>query len=265
LKIISNHGVGYDNVDVKTALSIKSSPIVVTHTPDVVSDATADVAFTLMLNASRKSRIFEERLRQVKWKSGLETVLGNDLRGKTLGIIGMGSIGKKVAQRAIGFGMKIVYYQRNQNLEFEKNLNTAGQTLDELLVQSDVISVNTPLTESTRHLLSKAQFDKMKPNCLVINTARGAVINEKDLVEALKNKKIAGCGLDVFEFEPKITEELLELAKENPNISLLPHIGTQTVETRVDMERLCLVNLENYLTLKKNPLTPVPEHKHLFQ
>lgn len=282
LKIIANHGVGYDNVDVQAALTTKDKPIIVTHTPDVVSDATADTAMILMLNASRKTRVFEENLRQVKWKSGYETLMGHDLKGKTLGIIGMGSIGTKTAMRALSFGMRIVYHQRNQRKDVEEKLTRVGQHLsemggynnqpiveycknmDDLLKESDIISIHTPLTESTRHLISKKQFEMMKKSCIIINTARGAVIHEKYLVEALKSNKIAGCGLDVFEFEPTITQELLELASINPCISLLPHIGTQTEETRFDMEQLCIENLHRVLIESKDPVTPVPEHKQLF-
>ncbi|KAG2389092.1 hypothetical protein C9374_014492 [Naegleria lovaniensis] len=283
LKIIANHGVGYDNVDVKSALTTKDKPIIVTHTPDVVSDATADTAIILMLNASRKTRVFEENLRQLKWKSGYETLMGHDLKGKTLGIIGMGSIGTKTALRALSFGMRILYHQRNQKKDVEEKLKQVGQlvsevgryyhsqpiieycqSMDDLLKQSDIISIHTPLTESTRHLITKKQFDMMKKNCIIINTARGAVIHEQDLVQALKSNTIAGCGLDVFEFEPTITQELLELASNNPCISLLPHIGTQTDETRLDMEQLCIENLRRVLVENKDPVSPVPEHKYLF-
>ncbi|KAL9651878.1 hypothetical protein ABK040_000224 [Willaertia magna] len=296
LKIIANHGVGYDSIDVKGLLNMnindsvemknKKPSIIITNTPDVVSDATADITMTLILNTSRFVRVFENNLRNLQWKNNLEnTLFGNDLRNKTLGIIGLGSIGQQVAIRALSFGMRVVYFQRNQNLKFEKDLNEMYDNylskfnlfkrmndkniieyckdLNPLLNQSDFVSIHVPLTEETKHLIKKEQFKEMKSNAIIINTSRGAVIKESDLLEALQNGVIKGCGLDVFEFEPNITKELLELNEKVP-CCLLPHIGTQTSDSRKEMEELCLRNIESVLVKEEGPITPVPEMKAFF-
>lgn len=254
IQIIANHGAGYDNID---ATAAAENGILVTNTPEVVASATAEIAMALMLNVSRNIRDQEESLRQGKWKTF--NIYGNNLEYKTVGIIGMGSIGKRVARMAQAFQMKVIYYNRTR-IENEKELGVEYRSKEDLLKESDFISLHCPLTEESRHLLSKNEFSLMKPTAFVINTSRGPVIDEKALIEALQTGTIKGAGLDVHEYEPKITEAFLHLK----NVSLLPHIGTHTVETRIEMESLCLKNLKLVLVDQSNPCTPVPECKHLL-
>jgi glyoxylate reductase len=253
LAVIANNGAGYDQIDTRAA---KQHNITVTNTPDVVSDCTADLTLLLILSCARRSTEFEARLRKGEWQ-GTNTIFGIDLQEKVLGIIGMGSIGKAVARRARSFGMKIIYHQRSKITDDQEFPESDYVTMDELLATSDFVSIHVPLNQHTKHLIDKPQLDRMKEKSFLINTSRGPVVNENALVQALREgKTLTGAGLDVFEFEPKVTEEL----KEFPNVTLLPHIGTQTVDTRRNMEKLCWDNIESVLG-GGAPLTIVPEQK----
>ncbi|AEX86418.1 glyoxylate reductase [Marinitoga sp. 1135] len=238
LKVVSNYAVGYNNIDVESA---KEFSIYVTNTPGVLSDATADLAWALLFAVARKIVESDKFVREGKfigWRPQL--FLGYDIKGKTLGIIGMGRIGKEMAKRALGFDMKVLYYKRNRLSEAEeKELNVEYAPLEELIKKSDYISLHTPLTPETHHLLDEKEFSMMKPNVIIINTARGPVINEKVLIKYLKEGKIAGAGLDVYEEEPKIPEELLKL----DNVVLTPHTGSATFETRDKMAEMVADNV----------------------
>jgi len=230
LEIISNFGVGYNNIDVAAA---SKQGIAVCNTPEAVCEPTAELCLSLMLSACRRVAECNHKLRtEDDFKWGVMRNLGQTLRGKTLGIIGMGKIGKSVALKAQAFGMKVVYNNRTQlSSSEEKNMKIAYRNFDELLQTADFISLHCPLNESTHHLISEKELSLMKSSAYLINTARGPVVNEKALANALEAKQIAGAALDVFEDEPKITPELLKL----DNVVLVPHIGTACIETRIEM------------------------------
>ena len=232
LKIISNYAVGFNNIDIKEATRRK---IPVCITPGILTEATADLTFALILSVVRKIVEADQYLRAghfTGWAPNL--FLGGDLTGKTLGIIGMGRIGEAVAKRAKGFDMKVVYYSRTP-----KNLPGMDYLpLDTLLKTADVISLHTPLTSETHHLIGATQFKMMKNSAYLINTTRGPVVDEKALIQALQSNEIAGAGLDVFEEEPELMPGLVELT----NTVLLPHIGSATVETRSKMAVLAAEN-----------------------
>ncbi|WGS64957.1 2-hydroxyacid dehydrogenase [Marinitoga aeolica] len=248
LKVISNYAVGYNNIDVDAA---KEAGIYVTNTPGVLSDATADLAWALLFAVARKIVESDKFVREGKfvgWRPKL--FLGYDIKGKTLGIIGMGRIGKEMAKRAKGFEMNVLYYKRNKLSEIEeKELGVKYATLEELIKNSDYISLHTPLTDETYHLLDEKEFSMMKPNTIIINTARGPVINEKVLIKYLKEGKIAGAGLDVYEEEPKVPQELIEL----DNVVLTPHTGSATYETRDNMAKMVA---ENVISALKGEVPP---------
>ncbi len=236
LKLISNYGVGYNNIDIQYA---REKGISVTNTPQAVNTPTAELTMTLLLSAARRVAECNLRLRKEKesmW--GTMQNLGFGLEGKTLGIIGMGNIGKNVARRAEAFGMKIIYY--NDRTEVPAYHRT---DLNTLLKESDFISLHTPLTPLTHHLIGPEELALMKNTAILVNTARGSVVDEKALAEALKNKQIAGAALDVFEDEPHIAEALYLL----DNVVLTPHIGTATIDARIAMAREALDNIKNFL------------------
>ncbi len=227
LKVIANYGVGYNNIDVEYA---RSKGIAVTNTPYPVTEPTAEMAFALLLAVARRISECDRKLRipdGLEW--GVLNNLGQSVFGKKLGIIGLGRIGKAIARRALASGMKVVYFNRNKltNNE-EQKLQVEYCSFEDLLKNSDFISISTPLTDETKHLIDKPQFGLMKPNAILINTARGAIVNEKALVEALTNGELWGAGLDVFEYEPSITKELLKMDK----VVLAPHNGTATIDAR---------------------------------
>ncbi|PNR96061.1 2-hydroxyacid dehydrogenase [Petrotoga olearia] len=233
LKIIANYAVGYNNIDIQKA---KELGIYVTNTPDVLTETTADLAWALMLAVARRIVESDNFTREGKfdgWKP--ELFLGTDVYGKTLGIIGFGSIGQAVARRAIGFNMKVYYYQRHRlSSEKEKALNATYLPLDELLKVSDYVSLHVPLINETYHMLNKEKLSLLKKSAFVINTARGPVIDEQVLYEKLKNKEIAGAALDVYENEPQLTPGLKDL----DNVVLTPHIGSASHETRSRMAQM---------------------------
>jgi len=257
-KIIANYAVGYNNIDVQAASERR---IYVTNTPGVLTEATADIAFALILAVARRLVESDRFVREGKfigWKPKL--FLGYDLYGKTLGIVGMGRIGQAVARRAVGFGMKIVYYNRKRlPEEIEKEYNAQYVDLDTLIQISDYISIHTPLTNETYHLINAERIAKMKENAILINTARGPVVDEKALYEALRERRIAGAGFDVYENEPQLTPGLENL----DNVVLLPHIGSATYETRDKMSEMVAINVIQALE-GKTPQNLVPEQKEIF-
>ena len=238
LKAISTMAVGYDNISVP-ACTERGIPI--GHTPGVLTETTADLAFALILATGRRIHESEQFLRAGQWTQWSPNLLtGSDVHHATLGIVGMGRIGYEVARRAFGFQMQIVYHSRSSHEEVEQDFGAIWQPLDILLEQSDWVSVHTPLNAETRHLLGAEQFARMKPTATIINTARGTVIDEDALIEALQTGQIAGAGLDVYTIEPlAMNSPLLTL----PNVTLVPHIGSATVATRRNMALLAARNL----------------------
>ena len=238
LRIIANYGVGYDNIDLAAATA---RGIWVTNTPGVVTDATADLTFALMLGLARRIVEGEAMIRAGEWKSWSPSLLlGAEVSGKILGIIGLGQIGKAVARRALGFDMRIIYYNRRRiDEKKEKELNVTYVPLEDLLSEADFVSLHVTLTNETRHLIGARELSRMKPTAYLINASRGPVVDEMALVQALKAKKIAGAGLDVYENEPALAPGLLELN----NVLLLPHVGSATIETRTAMAKLAAENL----------------------
>lgn len=239
LKIISNFGVGYNNIDISYA---KERGIVVTNTPDPVVEPTAELAFALMSDLARRVSECDAKLKRrddgLKW--GVMENLGVGLWGKRLGIVGLGNIGKAIARRALVSGMEVVYYNRHPLSWLEEDyLGVSNLPFEELLATSDYISLNTPLTESTFHLMNQTTIAQMKQGAFLINTARGPVVDEAALVSALRSGHLAGAGLDVYEFEPKITADLLTM----DNVVLVPHIGTATMDARIEMGNYAAENI----------------------
>jgi glyoxylate reductase len=237
LKVISNHAVGFDNIDVNAATARK---IPVGNTPDVLTDATADFAFALMMAVARRIPEAERYVHEGKWKTwGPMTLLGVDLKGATLGLVGFGRIGKAMARRAVGFDMRVIYYDPG-----EKDRGPANQAtrvdFETLLNDSDFISLHTPLTSETRHLIDREALSKMKSNAVLINTARGPAVDPDALYEALKEKRIFGAGLDVTEPEPLPMESPLLTLE---NIVIAPHIASASKTTRDKMSWMAAQNL----------------------
>ena len=249
-KTIAHYGVGYYCTAVESATQKGN---IVTNTPTPVTEATAETAFGLMLSVLRNITYCDRKLRNQDsdfiWGM-LQKHTGHSLYGKTLGIIGLGRIGQAVARRAVASGMRMLYYQRNRIFDyFERHSSARYVSLDELLEQSDVVSLHVPLNESTHHLLGANELAKMKPSAYLINTARGPVVDEQALIRRLQEGKLAGAGLDVYEEEPYIPEELLQLE----NVVLTPHIGTETFEARVAMAKEAAMNLITYFSGKIPP------------
>ncbi len=238
LKGIVNYAVGYNNIDIEYATE---KNIAVTNTPGVLTETTADLAWALIFSIARRVVEADKFTRSGKFVGWApELLLGGDIFGKILGIIGAGRIGKAVAKRASGFGMKVLYTSRSSKISQE---NCERVELDFLLENSDFVSLHVPLTNETKHLITKHEFEIMKPTAYLINTARGAVVKESDLLEALRTKQIAGAGLDVYEKEPRLIEGLTELS----NVVLLPHVGSGTLETRSAMGFICVRNIQAIL------------------
>jgi glyoxylate reductase len=250
LQVVANMAVGYDNIDVEAA---GERGVVVTNTPGVLDETTADVAFMLMLAAARRLGEGERLLRAGKWEWwGPKQLRGLDVWGKKLGILGMGRIGQAVARRARGFGMEILYHNRSRNKDAEEELGARYLELQDLLGESDFISIHTPLTDETRHLIGAEELERMKPEAVLVNTSRGPVVDEGSLADALENGRIFAAGLDVYEEEPKVHPKLLELE----NVVLAPHIGSASMETRDRMATLAADNLRAVLR-GEQPKTPV--------
>ena len=248
LKAISTFSVGYNHIDVNTALK---KGIVVSYTPEVLTKATADLTVALILSLFRRVGEGDRLIRKNKWRTifGPYEFLGTDLSGKTLGIFGMGRIGKAVAKRALGFEMKLLYHNRKRlSSQEEKRLNAKYVSLDELFRRSDVVSIHAPYTPKTHEIVNLKLLKRMKKTSFLVNTARGNIINEKDLVVALKKKTIAGAALDVFQNEPiDISNPLTGLR----NVLITPHIGSATIETRKEMAEITVKNLILSLAGKK--------------
>jgi glyoxylate reductase len=226
LKIVANFAVGYDNIDLPTCTKRN---VAVSNTPGVLSEATADQTFALILAVARRVVEGHTLVANNEWQGWAPMqLLGQDITGRTLGIIGLGRIGQEVAKRAKGFDMKVVYFNRSRDVAAESTLNARYVDLPTLLRESDVVSVHCPYSKETHHLLGEKELQQMKPNAILVNTARGPIIHEAALVKALQEKQLWGAGLDVFEFEPKVTDEL----KTMPNVVLAPHLGSATEGTR---------------------------------
>ncbi len=238
LRIVANHAVGFDNVDVAACTR---RGVLVTNTPDVLTEATADLAWSLILATVRRVAEGDRFLRTRRpWVWGPQMMLGHDLCGKTLGIVGCGRIGRAVARRGLGFGMRVVYTDAERLPgDAEAELRVEWRELDELLSESDVVSIHAPLTPQTRHLFGTEAFGTMKPTAVLVNTARGPIVDEVALAEALRTGEIFAAGLDVYEHEPDVPEALTGL----DNITLLPHLGSATIETRTAMGLLAVENL----------------------
>lgn len=252
LKVIANIGVGYDNVDVPAATA---RGIVVTNTPDVLTDTTADLAFALLLCTARRICEANKFVTSGQWKmmGGPASFLGTDVHHATLGIVGLGRIGAEVAHRALGFHMNVIYYDVVRRPELEEKYGYRFVDFPTLLQEADFVSMHMPLLPSTRGMMGKEQFQMMKRTAIFVNAARGPVVDEKALIEALREGQIAGAGLDVFEVEPTPTDNpLLSM----PNVVALPHIGSATHQTREKMVELAAKNLLAVLQ-GQPPLTPV--------
>jgi len=250
LKVVANMAVGYDNIDVGAA---RERGIVVTNTPGVLDETTADVAFMLMLAAARRLGEGERLLRAGEWEWwGPKQLRGIDVWGKKLGIVGLGRIGRAVARRAKGFGMEILYHNRSRKEDAEKELGARYLDLDDLLRESDFVSIHTPLTDDTRHLIGERELGLMQDTSVLVNTSRGPVVDETALAGALEAGRIFAAGLDVYEEEPKVNPKLLE----RENAVLAPHIGSATIETRDRMARLAAENLAAVLR-GEEPKSPV--------
>jgi glyoxylate reductase len=256
LKCVSNVAVGFDNIDVGAATAHK---VMVTNTPGVLDDATADFAFTLLMATARRVVEADNFTRTGSFHGwAIDMMLGQDVFDATLGIVGIGRIGRGVAHRAKGFNMRVLYYDP-QPLppEAEEQLNAQRASLDRLIAESDFISVHVPLTQDTMHLISTPQFNAMKRNAILVNTSRGPVVDEAALVEALTAKKLAGAGLDVYEREPAVHPGLIPM----PNVILAPHIASATVRTRSEMSAMAARNMATAVRGGRPPNLVNPEVK----
>ncbi|HEY9711967.1 MAG TPA: D-glycerate dehydrogenase [Chroococcales cyanobacterium] len=235
LKLVANVAVGYDNVDVAAA---KERGVLVLNTPGVLDNATADLTFALILSCARRVVEADRYVRDGKWEGWRpDLMLGLDLYGKTLGIVGLGRIGEAVARRSQAFGMKVIYTRKGneeKDQRISRELGAKRVSLPDLLRSSDFISIHCPLTNETRHLIGRVELSRVKPNCILVNTARGAVVDQEALIAALKTGRMAGAGLDVFEDEPQVPKELIAMR----NVVLTPHIGSACQETRESMANL---------------------------
>jgi glyoxylate reductase len=238
LKVIANYGVGFEHLDIEAATR---RGIMVTNTPGVLTETTADAAFALILAAARRVVEGDRRVREGEFRYWAPFLfLGQEVHGKTLGIIGMGRIGQAVARRARGFAMKIIYHSRTRLAPAgEQELQASAVPLETLLREADFVTLHVPLTPQTRHLMGSRELEMMKPTAYLINTARGPVVDEAVLVAALRQGVIRGAGLDVYEREPQLTPGLTDL----DNVVLLPHVGSATVETRTRMAEMAAENL----------------------
>lgn len=251
LKIIAVNGVGYDNVNINYA---REKNILVCNSPQSVLEPTAELTMGLILTLTRRISYYDRNLRAGIWKNvSDEKEMGFTLQGATLGIVGMGRIGKSVAKKAYAFGMKVIYSDYNPVSDgIPHEINAEKVDFNVLLEKSDIITIHTPLSPNTFHLFDEEQFKTMKKSAFIINAARGPIINEKTLVQALKNETIAGAALDVFEFEPNINNELLQME----NVVLTPHAGTGCLSSRINIAFESSNNLISYL-INNNPINVV--------
>jgi glyoxylate reductase len=241
LKILANYAVGYNNIDLAAA---RQRGLIVTNTPDVLTDATADLSWALILATARRIVEGDALVRSGSWTGwGPTQLLGTEVSGKILGIIGMGRIGQAVAQRAVGFRMQVHYHTRQFMTTASLPREWEYRSLEGLLGEADIMTIHVPLTPNTHHLIGARELALMKPTAFVINTARGPIVDEGALVNALKTGIIAGAGLDVYEQEPAIHPALTELKQ----VVLLPHLGSATLQARVQMGLVCLRNIEAVL------------------
>ncbi len=256
LRCVSNVAVGFDNIDIPAATARK---VMVTNTPGVLDDATADFAFTLLMTTARRVVEADSFTRGGHFRGwAIDMMLGQDVFGATLGIVGIGRIGRGVAHRAKGFNMRVLYYDPMPlPREAEEQLGATRVDLNRLIAESDFISVHVPLTQETQHLLSTAQFNAMKRTAILVNTSRGPVIDEAALVEALNGRQLAGVGLDVYEREPAVHPGLLQM----PNVVLAPHIASATVRTRSEMSAMAARNMATAVRGGRPPNLVNPEVK----
>jgi glyoxylate reductase len=254
LKIVANYAVGFDNIDVPECTR---HGVLATNTPEVLTETTADTAWSLLMAAARRVPEGDRFLRsRTPWIWGPEMLLGQDVHGKILGIVGFGRIGQAVARRGKGFGMPVLYYDVfRPSSEVEEALDAEYRDLDGLLAESDLVSIHVALTPETRHLFGPDQFRRMKPTAVLVNTSRGPVIDEGALVEALRAGELFAAGLDVFENEPEVHPGLLEL----DNAVIIPHLGSATVETRDAMGLLAVDNVVAALEGRRPPTLLNPE------
>ena len=246
LRVISCYSVGYDHVDIKEAEKRK---IIVTNTPKVLANTTADLTFSLILTAARNIVNADSYVRNGNWKFGWtpDLFLGYDVHGSTLGIIGLGEIGTLVAKRARGFDMEVIYYSKTRKHTIESELDITYVPLEELLKRSDFVSIHLSLNKDSFHMMDESKFKLMKKTAFIINTSRGKVINEHDLISALRNKVIAGAALDVYEIEPIFRSNPLTQLSQT---ILLPHIGSATFITRSKMSEVAANNIVNFFNSK---------------
>jgi glyoxylate reductase len=246
LKIISSYSTGFEHIDVAEATR---RGIYVTYTSDILAEATADLTFALILACARNVVAGDAMVRKGRWRVGWapDLLLGQSVHGATLGIVGLGRIGSAVARRARGFDMKILYHNRSRNEKAEAGLGAQYTSLDGLLAESDFVSIHTTMNGASRQLINKDSLVKMKPTAFLINTARGAIVNERDLIAALKKKMIAGAGLDVFDKEPLSRTSSLVRMK---NVVLLPHIGSASRQTRSRMADVAVKSILDALSGK---------------
>jgi len=248
LRIVANMAVGYDNIDLKAATK---NGIMATNTPGILTETTADLTWALILGATRKLAEADAYTREGRF-SGWEPMLllGGDVHGKTLGVVGFGRIGRAVARRAVGFDMRVLYYDAAAvSASIERKLRAQKVTLRKLLRESDIVTLHVPLTRGTRHLIGAEQLELMKSTAYIINTSRGPVVDEKELVRALRRGAIAGAGIDVYEREPTLARGLAAL----PNAILLPHIGSASIETRTKMALMAAENIVEALSGRRPP------------
>jgi glyoxylate reductase len=254
LKIVSNVAVGYNNLDVAAATARR---VMMTNTPGVLDDTTADLTWSLILGAARGVAIADRAVRSGKWKRWrMMEFLGQDVHGKTIGICGFGRIGRRVARRAMGFDMKVLYVGRNRVPEsVEQEFRASYVDKRTLLRESDVVTLHLPLFPETRHYIGAAELALMKKTAILVNASRGPIVDEKALVKALKSKRIAAAGLDVYENEPALAQGLAAL----PNTVLTPHIGSGSIETRSRMSNMAVTNCIAGLTGQRPPNLLNPE------